>query len=120
MLTLRPQSIYIFHLLVVVPLLLYLGYYQNRSNRLILQGLPFMILAGSLFHGYRLYQHLSRRGFRLNFNALVNILHLLVVFPVLYQISRDGGRMDPRLARALPIVGLIALSYHGNKLYQSL
>lgn len=115
---LTPAQVNLFHVFVVGVLAIYLGMKGTKSNQLLLKALPFVAIVGGLYHIYRIYVHWNLFGFTLDMPTLVNLFHIIFVFPTLYYIGRNGGAMSPQLQKALPWLGGAVIAYHLWKYYQ--
>jgi hypothetical protein len=113
-----PSQINLFHVFVVGVLAIYLGLKGTQSNKFILAALPFVAVVGILYHVYRLFIRWNVLGFTLDMPSLINLFHIIFVFPTLYYIGRNGGVMNPQLQRALPWIGAGVIAYHLYKYYQ--
>ncbi len=100
----------LFHILFVVPLFLYLGFFRSSVpiwffNSVLVLGL--LVLS---YHGYKLFLRLKKRS---NY-SWVNILHILTVAPLLIYIGYNK-KDTPRFAYELAV--MIAFAAGGYHLY---
>jgi hypothetical protein len=97
----------LFHMAVVVPLLLFVGYQRSDTPQWVYLSLLSIGLVVLLYHTVRLVQRYGRSSF-----VWVNILHILTVAPLLCYIGWYG-RDTPRWAYELILIlGFGAGGYH--------
>ena len=118
MFPLTLDQVNIFHIFVVAGLFIYLGLNGTNSNKFVLDALPWIAIAGVFYHAWRLFQRWSSQGLSLNYWVLVNLFHLFVVFPFLYNLGKNGGRMTAQVQQALPFIGAGIILYHGYRYFQ--
>lgn len=115
---LTPTQVNLFHVFVVGILAIYLGLYGTKSNKFVLQSLPFIAILGGLYHVYRLYMRWSVFGVSFSVPNLINLFHIIFVFPILFNIGMNKGAMNPQLQQALPWIGAGIIGYHLWRYYQ--
>jgi len=115
---LTPDQVNYFHILVVAPLLLYLAANRQNTPTFVIYGLGLAVLGGVLYHAMRLYQRIDYEGLSLSYPNLVNLFHLLIVFPILYCVFSMDGKMSSRRATMIQTVAVGVLLYHAYRLYQ--
>lgn len=97
----------LFHMAVVVPLFLFVGYQRSDTPQWVYLSLLSIGLVVLLYHTVRLVQRYGRSSF-----VWVNILHILTVAPLLCYIGWHG-RDTPRWAYELILIlGFGAGGYH--------
>lgn len=105
----------LFHLVLVVPLFLFVGYQRSDTPQWVYVSLLSIGMVVTLYHGVRLVQRYGRSVF-----AWVHSLHLLLVGPLLCYIGWYG-RDTPRWAyELLLILGFGAGGYHLFQLVKGL
>jgi len=105
----------LFHLVMVIPLFLFVGYQRSDTPQWVYLSLLSIGGVVTLYHGVRLLQRYGRSVF-----AWVNVLHLLLVGPLLCYIGWYG-RDTPRWAyELLLILGFGAGGYHLFQLVRGL
>lgn len=106
----------IMHLLVVVPLFLYVGFTRAETPRWLYLAILTIGLVILVYHGFRLIVRLkSRSGY-----AWVNAIHVALVAPVLLYIGWHK-KETPRFAyELLLMLGFAAGGYHLFSLAKSL
>jgi hypothetical protein len=100
----------VFHIIFVVPLLLYIGFFRSSIpiwafNSILVLGL--VILA---YHGFKLFLRLSHRS---NY-SWVNMLHIFTIAPLLIYIGYNK-KDTPRFAYELSI--MLAFAAGGYHIY---
>jgi hypothetical protein len=96
------------HILVIAPSLLYVAFNRAASPAWIYSTLLYGGLFIMLYHGYRAFIRLSKQSPY----AWVNLIHVLIVAPLLIYIGWQG-RNSPRASyELLAMVGFAALGYH--------
>ena len=105
----------LFHLVMVVPLFLFVGYQRSDTPQWVYLSLLSIGVVVTLYHGVRLLQRYGRSVF-----AWVNALHVLLVGPLLCYIGWYG-RDTPRWAyELLLLLGFGAGGYHLFQLVRGL
>jgi hypothetical protein len=105
----------VFHLLVVVPLFLFVGYQRSDTPRWVYLSLLSVGFIVTIYHGVRLVQRYGKSVF-----AWVHVLHALLIGPLLCYIGYYG-RDTPRWAyEVLLIAGFGAFGYHLFQLVKGL
>lgn len=100
----------LFHILFVVPLFLYLGFFRSSVSNLFFNAVLSIGLIVLAYHGFKLFLRLKRRS---NY-SWVNMLHVLTVAPLLIYIGYYK-KDTPRFAYELAI--MIAFAAGGYHLY---
>ena len=98
----------LFHLFLVIPFLLYIGFQRASTQHWIY--LSLLALGGVLFlyHGFRLFVRLRAQSM----SAWVNALHLLLVAPLLMYIGYHKKETPTSAYELLLILAFGALGYH--------
>jgi hypothetical protein len=97
----------LFHLVMVVPLFLFVGYQRSDTPRWVYLSLLSIGLVVLLYHAVRLVQRFGRSTL-----VWVHVLHVLVVGPLLCYIGWHG-RDTPRWAyEVILLLGFGAGGYH--------
>lgn len=103
------NSHYFLHLLVVGPLLTFIGHYKSETpekyyNYLMMLVLiiPFMI---------RIPIKLE-----LNYHNIIKTVHYLGWLPLLLYVANKGNNNSETVYKILLVIGISAMSYHGYKL----
>jgi hypothetical protein len=106
----------LFHLLAVVPFFLYVGFMRAGNPSVIyyiLLGLGLLLL---IYHGYKAFVRLRANSPY----AWVNLIHALIIAPLLLYIGLNG-RDSPRAAYELLLMtGFAAAGYHMYSLVVSM
>lgn len=95
-----------FHLLVVAPLLFYVGFARNFRPlwlNTVLMALGVLII---VYHAYRL----QMRGMN-----LINLLHIFFVGPLLFYIGWSGNRTPNNVFPLVTIIATAVVLYHGGR-----
>jgi len=98
------------HILLVAPLLVYLGWQQGRVPQ---AALHLTLALGVLVLLYHLYQLWGRRNALGSYMAMINMFHVLVVAPVLIYIGSGIGAVPSQLWSVLLVVAPVIFLYHG-------
>ena len=97
----------LFHMAMVVPLFLFVGYQRSDTPRWIYISLLSIGLVVLLYHAVRLVQRYGRSSF-----VWVHVLHVFIVAPLLCYIGWHG-RDTPRWAyEVILLLGFGAGGYH--------
>lgn len=97
--------VHFFHLLVVGSLFLYVGIKRTEIPKFmypVLLGLGAVIVA---YHGYKAANKAS--------GAWVNLIHILLVGPLLMYIGWAGDQTPRKFFEILLMLGFAAIGYHG-------
>lgn len=99
-------TINLFHILVVAPILLYLGYYKNKSNNIIyyLLGAISLIIPTMIFK--------TKNLLILNYRNLIRITHLLLWLPLFVYISLYKNLIPIGLYPIITLLGISVLTVH--------
>jgi hypothetical protein len=98
----------IFHVAVVAPLFILVGFYRDKTPDWVFNLLLFFGAIIVLYHSYRAYEKLKDGK-----SAWVNWIHILLVAPLLLilgYLKKDANR---RYFEMLLMLGFAALGYHG-------
>lgn len=105
----------LFHLVLVVPLFLFIGYQRSDTPRWVYLSLLSIGAVIMLYHGVRLFQRYGRSTL-----VWVNALHVLLIGPLLCYMGWYG-RDTPRWAyEVILILGFGAGGYHLFQLVKGL
>jgi hypothetical protein len=105
----------LFHIIMVVPLLLFVGYQRSDTPRWVYLSLLSIGMVVLIYHGMRLMQRYGRSSL-----AWVNALHVFLIAPLLCYIGWYG-RDTPRWAYELVLIlGFGAGGYHLFQLVKGL
>jgi len=98
----------LFHIALVVPLFLYVGFQRAASPEWIynlLFGLGLVVLA---YHGVKAGIRLMSKSM----GAWINIIHVLIVAPLMIYIGYNGKKTGRPAYEMLLMVAFAALGYH--------
>lgn len=96
----------LFHIFLVVPLLLFIGFHRADTPRWVYYALASIGFVVLLYHGFRLFTRLSSPY------VWVNVIHLLFIAPLLLFIGYHQ-KDTPRFAYELILIlAFGALGYH--------
>jgi hypothetical protein len=104
----KHSMINIFHVLVVFPLICYL-YYIGINKKLSGTVCNTLILVSVIGTIYHLYLSKDRGGV---YKAWVNLIHILIVFPLLFIIGYKCEEVKRGFLEMLLLVGFAAVGYH--------
>lgn len=119
------RKVYAFHVLVVAPLFLYVGWFGTRANPHIWAVIGSLGLLALLYHGGRVFyprqttscQDGTAKAERENLLAIY-ILHVVVVVPLLLYVAWRGMKADPRVWTTFLTLGIVVLAYHSFRLFR--
>jgi len=98
----------LFHLLIVVPLLLYIGFQRTDTPSWIYYAIGSIGAIIFFYHGFRLVQRLAASSP----NAWINAIHVLLIAPLLMYLGFHQ-KESPRAAyELLLLLAFGALGYH--------
>ena len=96
------------HILILAPGLLWIAINRANSPPWVYTGLLFVGIFMIVYHGYRAFVRIAKKSPY----AWVNLIHTLVIAPLLIYIGWNG-RDTPRAAyEMLAMVGFAGLGYH--------
>jgi phosphatidylserine synthase len=101
------STIALLHILFVVPLLLYTGYYGNTDRKYLFKILLFVGISMIAYHSF---QSWKKNNSDLPFS--VNIYHLIAVVPLLIYIGYTGHQSNVLFTRTIGTMAFVALYYH--------
>lgn len=99
--------VHLFHILLVGGLFLYVGI--NREN-IYKPIFPLLFLLGIIimfYHSYKVYSYLQQ-----NKSIWVNLIHILIVGPLLVYIGFFGDKTSRKYFEILLMLGFAAIGYH--------
>ncbi len=104
-----PHSIiYLFHILIVSPLFLYVGFARNDVPDFVFLLLGVLAAVILIYHAYQAWSKLSEGK-----SAWVNWIHILLIVPLLAVLARYKKEASRRYFEMLLLLGFSALGYHG-------
>jgi hypothetical protein len=103
------KTLSLFHILFVVPLLYAIYRYRDRLTYCNCRALLVLSLGGILYHISRLNQRLKENR---NSSTWINLLHILIVFPLLFVISINCKEKPRYLFELVLMLSFAALGYH--------
>ena len=109
MLEMDPRYIYIFHIFLVAPLLLYVGIQRDATPGWLFGLLGVLAAVIFLYHGAKVYKKFASGAP----GAWINWIHVLLVAPLLAYIGLWKAGTPRRFFEMLMMVGFAALGYHG-------
>ena len=101
----------LFHVLVVAPLFLYVGFYGNTTPTLLFDLMGVLGALVLMYHLYRAYERLKN-----NQSAWINWIHIFLVAPLLLIVGYLKQDASPRYFEMLLLLGFAALGYHASYL----
>jgi uncharacterized membrane protein len=122
-----PKYVNLLHILVVAPLLIWIGYKLNSNIDVnnIEKLLILLIGLGVIgFHGYKtITKQLNGESISNNYKYQINVLHFLFIGPVVawvaYKLHNNKTPTDLEKITLL-LLGCIAFVYHSLHLYSSI
>ena len=105
----NPESlVHLFHILIVGSLFLYVGIQRTHIPTFmfpLLLGLGVIVI---LYHIFKVYTYM-----KLGKGYWVNLIHILLVGPVLVYIGYNGEKTQRLYFELLLMLGFAAIGYHG-------
>jgi hypothetical protein len=102
----------IFHVLVIVPFFIYVGISREKIPQWVYYLLGALALQVFVFHFYKFY---GRADYA---SGWVNLIHILLVAPLLATIAYYGNQTARRFYEMLLILAFGALGYHSLNIYR--
>lgn len=106
--------VYLFHILIVGPLLIYVGIKRDKIPSIMFPILLYLGLFIILYHLYKVYNNI-----KLEKGYWVNLFHILIVGPILVYIGYNREKTQRLYYELLLMLGFAAIGYHGYYLIQS-
>lgn len=101
------SAISLFHILVVAPLFLYVGFARNDVPEFVFLILGILAAVIFLYHAYQAWSKLSEGK-----SAWVNWIHLLLIVPLLAILALYKKEASRRYFEMLLLLGFAALGYN--------
>ena len=107
--------VYLFHIIIVVPLFLYVGITRDKNTPTMYSVLFYLGIFIIFYHLYKGYNYM-----KLGKSYWVNLIHIFIVGPILIYIGYNGEKTSRKYYEILLMLGFAALGYHGYYLAQAL
>lgn len=121
------QKVNLFHVLVLSPLLLYIGWRGPESNELVFPPLLGIGLLGLLYHGARVLkprevsscpeEKKAEVRTEIEYLKSVYIMHIVAIMPLFIYVGVKGRQSDPRVFPILLAMGAVSDLYHVYRLF---
>jgi hypothetical protein len=98
----------LFHVLFVAPLLIFVGIRGSEAPTWMYGLLAILVVGMLVYHGYRAFSKWAAGK-----SAWVNLIHLLLVIPVLAWIAVHQQKTPRYVFEIALMLGFAALGYHG-------
>jgi len=106
------QFVHLFHILIVGTLFLYVGITRDKVPSLMY---PILLTLGIIiifYHIYKTYNYM-----KLDKPYWVNLIHILIVGPLLVYIGYNRESTNRRYFELLLMLGFASIGYHGYYLF---
>lgn len=107
--------IHLFHILFVGSLFLYVGIQKTKINNLFY---PFLLVLGAIIIPYHIYK--AYNYFKKGINPWFNIIHILLVGPLLVWIGYKKENTPRYAFELLLMLGFACIGYHGYYMYKEM
>lgn len=97
----------IFHIFIVGSLFLYVGINKNKIKKEMFTVLIYLGFIIILYHLYKLYGYMKE-----NKSIWVNIIHILIIGPLLLYIGYNGEKTERKYFEILLMLGFASIGYH--------
>ena len=117
------KKVYLFHALLIAPILFYIGWYGKRSNKNIWSVIGSITFITILYHSLRLIYPREVTSCEKADNEerknlfIIYLFHLLVIAPLLMYITYKGNVSDKRVWGPLLGLSVIVFLYHGARYF---
>ena len=98
----NKQAIFLTHVILVGPLLTYVGYMKTKSHANVFMALLVVASIVGLYHLYRLVMQYNKS----KVISYVNLLHILVIVPLLVYVARNEGNVVYPVMDLLFVLGV--------------
>ena len=99
--------LHLFHVLIVGSLFLYVGINKEKINKIIFKILFYLGTVIVFYHIYKLLGYLKE-----NKSIWVNLIHILIVGPLLIYIGYYGEKTARLYFELLLMLGFASIGYH--------
>lgn len=111
----KEVLVHLFHLLLVGSLFLYVGIQRTAIPTVLFPILFWLGIVIILYHLFKIYTYVKlRKGY------WVNLIHILLVGPLLLYIGYNGEKTTRLYFELLLMLGFSAIGYHGYYLLISI
>ena len=100
--------VHIFHILIVGSLFLYVGINGIKTPTFMFPILIYLGIIIIIYHSYKAYIK-----FTLDKSAWVNLIHILLIGPLLIIIGLNGVETSRKYFELLLMAGMASIGYHG-------
>mgnify|MGYP001216320357 FL=1 len=121
------QKVNLLHVLVINPILIYIGLYAKKSNPMLYPVLLGIGIIGLLYHGGRMFvsrevtncpeEKKEQVKTELSYLKSVYIMHVAAVVPLFLYVGIRGNKSDVRVFPILLAMGIISDFYHVFRLF---
>ena len=101
------KLVHLFHILIVGTLFLYVGINRENTNKRLLSLLFYLGFIIVLYHLYKAYGY-----FKADKGIWVNLIHILIVGPLLVYIGFNGEKTSRKYFEMLLMIGFASIGYH--------
>jgi hypothetical protein len=106
--------VYLFHIIIVGPLLIYVGIKRDKIPPIMFPILFYLGMFIILYHSYKVYNNM-----KFGKSYWVNLFHILIVGPILVYIGFNREKTQRMYYELLLMLGFAAIGYHSYYLIQS-
>ena len=107
--------VYLFHIIIVGSLFIYVGINKDKIPPLMYPILFYLGIFIIIYHIYKVYNYI-----KLGKGYWVNLIHILIVGPILIYIGYNGEKTQRLYYELLLMLGFAAIGYHGYYLIKML
>ena len=121
------QKVNLLHVLIVNPILIYVGLYARKSNPMVYPLLLGVGLIGLLYHAGRMFvsrevtncpeEKKHQVKTELSYLKSIYIMHVIAVVPLFLYVGIKGNNSDIRIFPILLAMGIISDLYHVFRLF---
>lgn len=106
------KLLHLFHIVVVGGLFLYVGMKREKISSGLFSVLFYLGIFIVIYHLYKAYGY-----WEMDKAFWVNLIHILIVGPVLVYIGYNGEKTSRKFFEILLMLGFAAIGYHGYYLF---
>lgn len=106
------QLVHLFHIIIVGGLFIYVGINREKISNIIFTILFWLGLVIVVYHIYKVYNYI-----KLGKGYWVNLIHILIVGPLLVYIGYNGEKTSRKYFEILLMLGFASIGYHSYYLF---
>jgi hypothetical protein len=121
------RNVYLFHIIAIMPILLYIGFRKKQSNSQIFALLFGVGLIALIYHGMRMFvdrevtscpeEKKEEVKIEISYLKSVYFMHVAAIVPLFLYVGYKGNQSDPRAYAVILSLGIITGIYHTFRVF---